>query len=74
LRIELAARESQIKAMYGSGIDMVTQAGGGSGTGGSYTSASEGGVNKQIRDASGAPEVIARIARLREILADRDQG
>ena len=73
LRIELAARESQIKAIYGSGIDMVTQAGGGSGTGGSYTSAAEGGVNKQVREASGAADVIARIARLREILASREE-
>jgi hypothetical protein len=73
LRIELAARESQINAIYGSGIDMVTQAGGGSGTGGSYTSAAEGGINRQVRDASGAGEVQARIARLREILADRGE-
>jgi len=73
LRIELAARQSQIDAIYGSGIDMVTQAGGGSGTGGSYTSAAEGGVNKQVRDALDAPKVMARMARLREILADRNQ-
>ena len=74
LRVELAARKSQLDAIYRSGIDMVTQAGGGSGTGGSYTSGAEGGVNRQVRAASGAAEVQTRIARLREILAARDEG
>jgi len=73
LQRELAARESQLEAIYGAGVDMVTQAGGGSGTGGSYTSAAEGGMNKQVRAAAGAAEVTVRIARLREILAVRNE-
>ena len=72
LRIELAARESQLNAIYGSGLDLVTQSGGGSRTGGSYTSAGEAGINSQIREASGGGEVTARIHRLREILAARE--
>lgn len=71
LRIELAAREAQLDAIYKSGLDLVTQSGGGSATGGSYTSAGEAGINQKIRGASGAGEVQARIARLQEILADR---
>jgi len=68
----LAAREAQIDAIYNSGLDLVTQSGGGSQSGGSYTSAGEGAINQRMREASGAGEVQARIARLREILAARE--
>ena len=72
LRSELDSRVSQLDAMYEAGIDMVAQAGGGSQTGGSFTSAGEGGLNAKGREAAGGTEVKARIARLRQILAERD--
>jgi len=38
LEAELRALEARLNAIYGSGLDLVTQSGGGSGTGGSFTS------------------------------------
>lgn len=73
LRRELKMMEQRLEGIYGSGMDLVTQSGGGSGTGGSYTSAAEGGMNAQIREASGLGDIQARIARLREILASRSE-
>ncbi len=72
LEAELHALETQLTAIYDSGLDLVTQAGGGSGTGGSFTSAAEGGMNLQIREASGLGAIQARIAKIREVVADRE--
>lgn len=72
LEKELAARRSQLDAIIADPLDLVTQAGGtGDLTGGVFTSAGEAGINEAIRDAGGAPEVRARIARLEELLATR---
>jgi len=72
LEKELAARRSQLDAIIADPLDLVTQAGGTGGlTGGVFTSAGEAGINEAIRDAGGAPEVRARIARLEELLATR---
>ena len=71
LAAELTARESQLEAVISSGIDLVTQAGGGSESGGSSMSTGESGLNEMGRAAQGAPEIKSRIARLREILESR---
>lgn len=74
LRSELTAREAQLQALVGEAMDMVTQAGGsgGGGTSGGYISAGEAGINVAMRDAGGAPEIRARIAKLRQILEARE--
>lgn len=71
LEAELAARRAQLDALAEAGIDLVTQAGGGSGTAGSYTSASEGALNAKIREANDADTIRARIAKLEELLRRR---
>lgn len=72
LRRELAAREAQVTAIYGAAMEQVSQSGGG-GDFGSSTVAAEGGLTTKGRQAQGAAEIRARIARLREILADRGE-
>ena len=75
LGAELAARRAQLDALAEAGIDLVTQAGGGSGTAGSYTSAGEGALNAKIREANDADTIRARIAKLEELLSGRrDEG
>lgn len=73
IRAELAARESQLESMVGESVDMVTQAGGSEAWGG-FASAGESGINKRMLDAKGADQVRARIARLRQILEQRDDA
>ncbi len=72
LRRELAARETQITAIYGAAMEQVSQSGGGGGDFGSPVAAAEGGLTAKGRDATGAPEIRSRISRLREILAARE--
>jgi hypothetical protein len=73
LRRELAAREAQVTAIYGAAMEQVSQSGGGGGDFGSPVAAAEGSLTAKGRDATGAPEIRARIARLREILAAREE-
>lgn len=74
LRRELAARELQITEIYGAAMEQVSQSGGGGpGSGGNITAAAEGGLIAKGRDATGAPAIRSRVARLREILAARDE-
>lgn len=71
---ELAALEEQRTRIIESGIDLVTQAGGGSRTGGSYVSAGEAALNQGVRDAAGLGDIESRIARLRQVLEARSAG
>ncbi len=66
LERELRARQAQLDAVYMSG--------GVSRTGGSCTSAEEGGLNPQIRKASNSAEIRARIAKLEDLLADQESS
>ncbi len=50
---------------------MVTQAGGGSRTGGSYTSAGETALNRGVKEAAGLGDIESRIAKLRQLLEAR---
>ena len=73
LRRELAARETQVTELYGAAMEQISQShGGGGGFGGDMTAAAEGGLVEKGRDAMGGPQIRARIARLREILAARE--
>ena len=75
LLAELAARRSQLKAIEGQRINLVTQAGGG-GTGGTSPAgaSSYGGVdiNLGIGDAQGSGDIQARIGLIKGILEERD--
>lgn len=68
---ELAALEAQRDKIIESGIDLVTQAGGGSRTGGSYVSSGEISLNRDVREAAGLGDIESRIARLRQLLEAR---
>lgn len=74
LHRELAAREAQIASIYGSAMEQVAQSSGGGPGGGALTAAAEGGLVAKGREASGAPAIRARIARLRQLLAERDDA
>jgi len=74
LRRELAAREAQVTAIYGAAMEQVSQSGGGGGDFGSPVAAAEGGLTARGRQSQGAAEVRSRIARLRAILAAREEG
>lgn len=65
---ELAALEAQRERIIESGIDLVTQAGGGSRTGGSYVSAGEIALNRGVKEAAGLRDIETRIAKLRRLL------
>ena len=71
---ELASLEAQRDQIIESGIDMVTQAGGGSRTGGSYASAAEIALNRGVREAAGLGDIESRIAKLRQLLEARSEA
>jgi len=68
---ELANQRERLAAIERQRIDMVSQSGGGSASG--TGSDGWGGVvlNQQIEAAGGAPEIRARIGRIKGILTDR---
>ena len=68
---ELTALEAQRDSIMESGIDLVTQAGGGSQTGGSYTSAGEAALSRGVKEAAGLGNIESRISKLRQLLEAR---
>ncbi len=73
LRRELAARETQVTAIYGAAMEQISQSAGGGPGGTGDTAAAEGALTAKGRESMGAPAIRARIFRLREILAAREE-
>ena len=69
LLIELSALRTQMVAIEGQRIDLVTQAG--SASAGEMGNLGGYGINKGIEDAMGLPKIKARIGLIKGILADR---